>query len=647
VWIESAAQHLLKREFLEPDWDDDREEVVARERLSFLGLILSAGRKVNYGPIAPEESRRIFAREALVHQRLARRPDWLRANDEAVLAAQRMEDRLRVRDLLRASESFVDFYDRVLPRQVSSAATLDYFTRNLSETQRADLELQPDDIFAREPDRELLAQFPEAVNLPAGPEGHPGAPDGALPPLRVPIEYRFAPGDERDGATLELPLLALPNLTRAAVDAALPGLAAPRIEALLRSLPKDARRTLIPIGAAVEAFMRSAGPCTEVRRLAEWLQESRGLPASLIHFDMSTVPAHLTPQIAVLRADSEAARDPEPAALRHAKQPDRAPLRVLACGRDLRHLRRRCAAAARAELDRLARQAYPSPWTRFDADLPEYAQIDVGQGCVPVCPALAASSQGVEVRFEWSREEAERRFRRGASSLARLMLERQAKDLARRVAADTPLMLAAGPYLSNSLSDALLHLTFSRACFEDLAPPRSRSEFDAAVDRGRERLHPALEEVAAAARTWFTEARGVRRLLDDPRARSAQELATESHEHLRQLLDIDRICYISVDYIRYIPKYIKAEERRWQRLLARGGEPPAIGRELLEWRERARTLRAQAQAEMRSPPQLDDLDVWIEEYRVSLYAQELRTQGPVSAARLGARAAQIEAWLTR
>ena len=210
-----------------------------------------------------------------------------------------------------------------------------------------------------------------------------------------------------------------------------------------------------------------------------------------------------------------------------AKEPDRAPRRVLARGRDLRHLRRRCSAAARAELDRLARQAYPSPWRRFEADLPGHAEIGVGQGCVPVWPTLAASAQGVEVRFEWSREEAERRFRRGASSLARLMLERQAKDLARRVAADTRLVLAAGPYLNGeSLTDLLLHLVFAKACFEDSAPPRSRSLFEAAVDGGRERLYPALEDVAAAARTWFAEARGVRRLLDDPRAKSAHELAS-------------------------------------------------------------------------------------------------------------------------
>jgi ATP-dependent helicase HrpA len=92
---------------------------------------------------------------------------------------------------------------------------------------------------------------------------------------------------------------------------------------------------------------------------------------------------------------------------------------------------------------------------------------------------------------------------------------------------------------------------------------------------------------------------------------------------------------------------MKAEERRWQRLLARGSEPPQILRELDEWTARGAQLEARVAAEMRWLPQLEEFQMWIEEYRVSLYAQELRTQGPVSAARLGARAAAIDAWITR
>jgi ATP-dependent helicase HrpA len=628
MWIEAAARHLLKREFLEPDWDEAREEVVARERNSFLGLTLSANRLVNYGPIAPEESRLIFAREALVYQRLQHRPDWVRANDDAILAAQRIEERLRTRDLVRAPEFFVEFYDKALPRQVSSTATLEYFTRHLSDAQRSALVLRPEDIFARTPDEQLLAQFPERVTLPAlEPAVRPAVRPTVGPDVSVPVDYRFAPGEARDGATLRIPLLALPTLTRATVDAAVPGLALPRIEALLRSLPKDARRGLIPIGAAAVSFMEYMGaPSTNAQRLAGWLKESRGIPGSLIRFDLDAVPAHLTAQLAVVDQDKE-----------------------LAQGSDLGLLRRRCASSARSELDRRARDAYPTPWRRFELnELAESAAIEVNQGFVQVYPTLALRSQVVEVRFEWSREEAARRLRQAAVYLAQLVLERQSRDLARKISADAELLLAASPYLAGrDLIDRLLFLVFRRACFQDADPPRMRVQFEAALEAARERLHPVLADVTASARNWFAAARGVRRLLDDPRARSHAALAEESHGHLRRLFSGLEIDGISIDWSRQLPRYLKAEERRWERLLARGSEPPHIFLELQEWSARAQNLDAQICAEMRWIPQLDELRAWIEEYRVSLYAQELRTLGPVSAARLTARAAEIEAWITR
>jgi ATP-dependent helicase HrpA len=384
---------------------------------------------------------------------------------------------------------------------------------------------------------------------------------------------------------------------------------------------------LIPIGAAVHGFMEFMGaPTTNTQRLAHWLRESRGIPSTLIRFDLDAVPAHLTARLAVVEQGKE-----------------------LAQGSDVGLLRRRCASNARSELDRIARNEYPARWRRFELDrLAETATIDVEQGSVRVYPTLARNGQEVGVRFEWSREEALRRARQGATYLARLVLERQARELAKTISSDTQLLLAASPYLSGDrLVDVLLQLIFRRACFQDAEPPRTREQFEAAVEAGRERLYPAQADLAASARTWFTEARAVRRLLDDPRARAYPELSEETHAHLHRLLSDETISEFSADWLRQLVRYMKAEERRWQRLLARGGEPPQIVRELKEWTLRAQNLSAQVSAETRRLPQLDELHAWIEEYRVSLYAQELRTLGPVSAPRLIARAADIEAWITR
>jgi ATP-dependent helicase HrpA len=613
-WIEAAASHLVKREYLEPDWDEQREEVVARERISFLGLILSANRVVNFGPIAPEESRRIFAREALVHQRLNRRPDWLLANDAAVREAQRMEERLRTRDLLQSAETFVEFYDRVLPRQVSSAATLDYFTRHLSDSDRRALTLDAGHIFARLPDAQALEQFPEVATLAS---------------LAIPVEYRFAPGESRDGASLRIPLLALPGLTRAGVDAAIPGLAEPRIEALLRSLPKDARRTLIPIGDTAAQFLATAGgAATDPRRLKAWLKEQRGIPESLLRFDLAAVPAHLMPQLTVTAQGKD-----------------------LAHAQSLAELRRASAPAARAELERHARAAFGQggAWHRFESDtLPDTVPLALEQGTVWVFPTLARANQRLEVRYEWSAAEARRSWRQGAAQLARSMLGAQARDLGKSIAGNAPLLLAASPYLkSGALIEAVLQLVFRRACFGDTEAPRTRDAYEAAVDQGRARLHPCLDEIVADATAWFSEARAVRRTLEDPRTASLADAVDESHEHLRRLLDAATLESTAVDWLRQWPRYLKAEERRWQRNAARGLEQPHIARDLRAWTARYQQLELEVAAEMRWIPELDELRHWIEEYRVSLYAQELKTLGPISAARLAARVAQIEAWIER
>jgi ATP-dependent helicase HrpA len=612
MWVEASAPHLLKREYLEPDWDEAREEVVARERVSFLGLVLSSNRVVNYGPIAPEESRLIFAREALVYQRLQRRPDWVLANDAAIRAGQRLEERLRVRSLLQPPESFVAHYAAILPRQVSSAATLEYFTRHLSAAQRTALVVSDDQIFAHLPDAAALARFPEGAVV-----------NGLL----LPVEYRFSPGEAGDGATLRLPELALPAITQAAVDAAIPGLLQPRIEALLRTLPKEVRRALIPIThTAAEAVTSLAAASTNLVRLAQWLRETRGIAAASIRFDAAQVPAHLIARAAVIEDG-----------------------RVLASGADLADLRRRCAMRARAALDRRAQAAYPSPWRRFEADaLPEKTALDLTEGTVEVFPALVRVRERLEVRFEWSAAEAALAFRQGAVYLARTVLAPQERELAKSIAANAPLLLRAAPYLQGTaLTDLLLQMTFRRACFDEADPPRTKSAFDAAVEAGRAELHPSLEQVMALVAGWFAEARAVRRLLDDPRARAHAAAAQETSGHLQRLLSAAAIAPLGADWLRQFPRYLKAEERRWQRVLARGSEPPQILRELEEWTARHRALEIQVGAELRRLPELDEMRLWIEEYRVSLYAQELKTLGPVSAPRLQQRAAEIAAWLKR
>jgi ATP-dependent helicase HrpA len=146
---------------------------------------------------------------------------------------------------------------------------------------------------------------------------------------------------------------------------------------------------------------------------------------------------------------------------------------------------------------------------------------------------------------------------------------------------------------------------------------------------------------------WLKEAAAVRQALEDPRIRLLSDAAEETRRHLRRLLSHGVIETVSADWLRQLPRYLKAEQRRWQRNAVRGGESPAIARELQQWSARYQDLERQLGAELRWTPALEEFRFWIEEYRVSLYAQELKTLAPISAARLSDRAVEIEAWLDR
>ena len=611
TWIENAAAHLLKREYLSPDWDEGREEVVARERVGLLGLILSANRLLNYGPIAPEESRRIFAREALVYRRLTRRPQWLLDNDAALLDAQRIEERLRTRGLLQDPETLVEFYDRALPRQVSSGATLEFFSRHLTEEQRAALTLTDAVIFAHLPDAQALAEFPETTMLRGVP---------------IEVHYRFAPGESDDGATLFVPVSVLPLLHAADVQAAIPGFSVPRIEAMLRSLPKEARRSLIPIPEAARDFIEGAGRQASAQ-LEEWLQAQRGIPPTLLRFQAGAVPSYMNPHVAVVDG-----------------------MRELARGEDLKALRVRCAAAARAKVQDIARELYgPTAWRRFELDeLPESVRVPVASGYVTLFPTLGLQHDQLRVALEWTEDEAAMSWFDCAVLLAKSLLDSQVRALTKTITASGPLILSASPYMSSSeLTNTALFLAIRQACFADEPAPRTRERFLAIVDRARARLQPALDANLAALSALMSDAAEVRRALDDPRVMALREAVEESREHLHGLLTATAIRGAGPQWLRQLARYLKAELRRWRKNAARGSETPHILQQLRLYVRRHRHLQREMHAQLRASKDLRDLGFWIEEFRVSLYAQELKTLGPISAARLEQRAADIEAWLTR
>jgi len=288
-------------------------------------------------------------------------------------------------------------------------------------------------------------------------------------------------------------------------------------------------------------------------------------------------------------------------------------------------------------------------WRRFELEhIPAAVRVPVASGFLTLYPTLGVVQGELQVELEWSAEEAAMRWIDTAVRLARSMLESQLRALAKTVTASAPLILSASPYLrSSELVDTALYLAVREACFGEEEAPRQRERFVAAVDGARGRLQQVMDETMALIAGWMTQAADVRRALDDPRVAASREAARESREHLHMLMSAAALCGGPPQWLRHLPRYLKAEQRRWQRNLSRGAEAAHILVEIRRITSRRGQLQKQMEAQLRLHRGLQDLSVLIEEYRVSLYAQDLKTAVPVSAARLEQRAAEVEAWLTR
>ena len=609
-WIEPAARHLVKREYFAADWNEERAEVVAQERVSLLGLTLSAGRTINYGPIAPEEARHIFAREALVFRRMARRPDWLRRNDASIDAAARTEDRLRTRGLISSSEELTAHYERLLPRQISGADALESWTRRASETELAALEFSDSTVYAQRPDPDILRALPELAVVQG---------------LEIPVQYKFDPDSPDDGATLIAPLLLLPVMTRADGEQAIPGHRLPRIEALMRSLPKTIRKELIPIADSARAFLQ-AQQLQPALQLTEWMAANRGINAREIVAADSGVPAYLIPTLVLVDGDIEVGRGSDIVALRW-------------------HL---SAAAYQSLLARTITQ-FEQQWTSFTKNpLARSMDLPLSGGHLRLYPGLTEGEGGIGVQLYWSGEEAERAHRIALAHLARLQLRGTERDQSKRIAQDSKLLLAASPYCrADDLTDALQQQAMSQALDLGEQLPYAADEFEAALQHARPRLDACFTQCCEQIRSLLADANELRRLFQDPAVLKRDGLRDESESHLTQLLAPTRWRDVTAGQFRQLPRYLKAALIRWRRLTARSAESAQVLAEMQRWRVQGARLHGAFARQKRWIPELERFGWLVEEYRASLSAQELKTAEAVSPARLQQRVASLQAWLDR
>ncbi|HSR88639.1 MAG TPA: DUF3418 domain-containing protein, partial [Pontiella sp.] len=279
-WLEDVAPHLCKAVYKKPEWNPDKGFVYAKESIVSGGLTLLDGRPVHYGPIQPEEARKIFIHDGMVPGHLSTQGGWLKLHQQMLDEIASLEEKIRRPGSLLDADAIYEHFDRLLPDNVYSVKTLEQWIRKAKAR-----------IAMRLPD----AIFPQSIPIAA--DDYPD--ELSFHDESFHLLYTFDPGEELDGIALVCPVNKLAFLPDWAPDWLVPGWLEEKVNRLLRTLPKNLRAALAPIDQTARRFVKSDIPREQplLHALSAFLQKEFTLPVDASDFDETALPGFLRMKI--------------------------------------------------------------------------------------------------------------------------------------------------------------------------------------------------------------------------------------------------------------------------------------------------------------------------------------------------------------
>ena len=605
-WVVGLGKHLLEATYSPPIWDHRAAAPTVIERVSLLCLPLPVKRRVTYGRVNPVHARELFIRHGLVEGAFRPRADFVDHNDQIIRDVRRLEAKARRIDHESEAGARFDFFDRALPADVWSGKRFDRWRHKAEARRPRLLFMRPEDLVAWTDEPPTQATFPDTVEI-AGRERE--------------LDYHHEPGEPDDGVVLTLPLAAFHELDEASHDWLVPGLVRERVVEMLRGLPKPVRRGIGPVPQVADEFLHAdPGRDTPLAEaLAEYVGRTRGVRIHASQLRAVRLLPHLVPKIVVV---------------------DDAGM-VLAAERDLTHLRREVSSEIEEALNRgdtpVPLRDNVRKW-EF-GELPQTTTVSAHGGRVTACPALLDTGEAVSLRLLPDAELARQEHRLG---VRRLLAIRHARALRRTLrhwpAMDGMRLAFAALRLDTSLEDEIVLVAVECAAGDRLAEVRDEASFDLLAGAAEDRLDRNLPETLDLLAKILEGAREVHQIVDAPVPPAWRTACGDVREQLAVLLPERPFSTRDWDRLRHLPRYLEAARLRLHKLVA-GGLDRDWARSLdLEPRWRRGIELAATLADLpRSSAvcvQLDRYRWMLEEFRVSLFAQELGTAERVSGPRL-------------
>ncbi|MBF0420285.1 MAG: ATP-dependent RNA helicase HrpA [Magnetococcales bacterium] len=605
-WIEAAAGSACKRDYYEASWEKKSGQVMALEKVSYSGLPLIMNRKVPFGPIDPNEARRIFIQEALVGNRLSTQATFLLHNQSLIQEIRDKEHKTRRRDLLIQEAELFALYDRLVPPTTYCARHFHnwYFHAVKHNPQLLHFERHE---LLRLPDQpSLQEQFPGHLTI-----------DGQT----FSLEYHFNPGAGEDGISVRIPLAALSQCSASRFEWLVPGMLSDKVTAMLKALPKSWRKPLVPVPETVALCLQHLDPAQGVPltvALTRILKEFRGVDIPARVWRDLELPDHWLMNFMIIGEDSG---------------------KVIQQGRDLEKLKTQWGPLAQKEFQTLSKPGLEqhglTRWTF--GDLPQQIEINTEAGLIIGFPALVDRGQSVSLQVFDNAEQAQSMRRRGLIRLLALNLPQQVRQL------KTVLHFSPGAILmplptgaKKSLTSEIIDFVIDRVFLHEAAQPiTTRDLFQQRLQEGQKHLFPEAQRIKAILDAIHSHYRTIQLHLKTQNANPGlKPILPEIKEQLDHLIYPDFLWQTPFLWLKEYPRYLQAILKRIERRTFAPMKDSEKANRIKEFYGEFLKIQANGSALLDHNPELERLRWMLEEFRVSLFAQELGTVVPVSEKRL-------------
>ncbi len=608
-WLESLAGHLIKRSYSEPHWEKKRGAVAAFEQLNLYGLVIVTKRKINFSAIEPDTCRKLFILEGLVHGDSNINEKFLQANNKLVAAIEDLEDKARRKDFLVEEEELVDFYLERIPQTVVCQASFLSWWKKEKVKQPELLNFSKQQLLKQQGQQLSGKDYPEIWQ-----QGN----------VSLALSYNFEPGSDDDGISVNIPVGILNQIDEQGFEWLIPALRLELITALIRSLPKQQRKNFVPApnyaNACYELISPEQGKLTDV--IEKQLLRMTGVRLPENSWDFSALTQHLKMNFKILSNKGK----------------------LLKQGRCLGLLKDQLQGRVKESIKQVAEKGierqHIQQWD-FNA-IPKSYQRKAANITIKAFPALVDHQKDVAIELFENQQSAEQEMLKGVTRLVLLNIPSPVKYLQEKLPNKAKLGLYFNPFgkISELLDDCVL------ACAQHLIKTSGNVPYDQkGFQQARDIVRAEIADKVLASAIKLEQILTIRHNIAKALKGKMDLNVIQSHGDIKQQLESlvfkGFVSKSGVDTLDNVQRYLKAIERRMEKLPIDPNQDRLKLIEVQKAQDLYQSLLLKQPKNQSVSHEINDIHWMIEEFRVSVFAQNLGTAFPISLKRIKNRVAEL------